>query len=825
VSDADVGGVPSPRGTRAGVPWLPPAVYVAAAVTLTFPLAFSLTSRLGALQGPGDPYLNLWILGWGLRAWTTDPMSVISGRVFDANIFFPAEGTLAYSEHFLLQALALAPIYLMTENAVLCYNLLLLGSIVISGLMMHAFARTVTGSEPGAYVAGLAWACWPYRTAHILHIQLQALYFLPLVLLCLHRVMARRRWRDTLGLAAAATLQIIASVYYGLMAAVVLVVSAVTLAIASGQWRSSRLWSRLACAAALTIAVSTPVLLPYVRTQQTEGFGRTLFEAAAHSASWQAYAQVPPVNLVYGQTGLLQPRAAAPGQRDRTHVEHQLFPGFALLTLSILGVARTLRTDARAPVLSSIALVGVGVLLSFGPEGWRAFYAALHDNVYGFQAIRAPARFAVLAMLGMVTLAALGMRSLTARPAARSLRSPGRRAPAVAAALALGGLSLEYVNAPLPLAAAPPLRTDVGQWLAREPTPGAVVHLPLTGDVENTPYMVQSLEHGRPIVNGYSGQRPAFFSSLVDNLADLPSPTAFAALRDVEVRFVVSPAPIAGAGNERSPLVERARLAGGTVYEVRWTPAALAGLDESTGPPPPPPGRARFAAGEAATYDVYWEGGPMNVPAGTATLSVAEGSDGADRWRFEIRAETANWVARFFQARDRFVTIADPDLLPLEHHREIREGRRQVDRRYRYDRATRTIQTGEMTLPLGADAARDALTAFYYVRTLPLEPGSIISLPMNEAGTPLVLQVSVADVEDVEHGGSRVRALRLEPRVMRRIERRRAVAITLWLTDDERRVPLRALVDAGFGRIRLELIDYTAGKPAAGRLPAHRPKQ
>ncbi len=55
---------------------------------------------------------------------------------------------------------------------------------------MHALVRTVTGSTPAAFAAGLAWACWPYRTAHLLHIQLQALYLMPLALLCLHRVVA-----------------------------------------------------------------------------------------------------------------------------------------------------------------------------------------------------------------------------------------------------------------------------------------------------------------------------------------------------------------------------------------------------------------------------------------------------------------------------------------------------------------------------------------------------------------------------------------------------------------------------------------------------------
>ena len=778
------------RNTRAA------AVYCAAAIALTFPLVFNLTTRLGALQDVGDPFLNLWILGWGLRAWTTDPGSILSGRVFDANIFFPAEGTLAYSEHFLLPALMLSPVYAITHDAVLCYNLLLLLSIAASGVAMHLFVRAVTGSDAGAYAAGLAWACWPFRTAHLLHIQLQALYFMPLALLFLHRVAARRRTRDALALAVLVALQIVASIYYGVMAALVLLVAGATLAIATGQWRSSRLWSRLAIAAAVALLLSLPVLVPYARTQQDEGFGRTLFEAANHSASLQAFTQVPPLNLLYGRSGLLDPRPPAPGQRDRRHVEHQLFPGLVVLTLAVVGFIRHWRSDARPLVLSSFALTLVGVVLALGPDGFRLLYAWLHDHVYGFQAIRAPGRFAVIAMLGVATLAALGIRSLSGGP------------KGLAPALAVFLLCAEYANAPLPLATAPERRTDVGQWLAQEPIAGAVLHLPITADIENTPFMVQSMEHWRPIVNGYSGQRPAYYSALVDSLSDLPSPTAFTALRDFDVRFVVSPTPIAGAGHERSPLVERARFERATIYEVKWSPTALAALDDTNSPPPPSPGRAPFRAGEVATYDVYWETGPMNVPAGSATLTVAEGADGGDRWRFETRAETANWVSRFFQARDRFLTTADGQFLPLEHRREIREGRREVDRVYHYDRSTRTVRTGEMTLPLGNEAARDALTAIYYVRTLSLAPGTIVSVPMNEAGTSFMLQVSVAEPVDLDYQGRRTKALRLEPRVMRRIERRRPVAITMWLTADERHVPLRAIVDAGFGRIRLELTAY-----------------
>jgi hypothetical protein len=142
--------------------WIGAAVvYLAAACLLTWPLATALTTHLGALEGEGDPYLNVWILGWGLHAWTHDPSSVFNGRVFDANIFHPTPGSMTFSDHLLLQSLVLSPVYALTNDVVLCYNLLLLISLAASGLAMHALIHGVTGSTPAAFVAGLAWACWP----------------------------------------------------------------------------------------------------------------------------------------------------------------------------------------------------------------------------------------------------------------------------------------------------------------------------------------------------------------------------------------------------------------------------------------------------------------------------------------------------------------------------------------------------------------------------------------------------------------------------------------------------------------------------------------
>ena len=743
---------------------------------------------------------------------------MLNGGVFNANIFYPAENTLAYSDHFLLQSFALAPLYALTNDAVLCYNVLVVGSIALSGLAMHALARAVTGSQAAAYVAGLAWACWPYRTAHLLHIQLQALYFMPLALLCLHKVAAARRWRDALALGVVTALQAIASVYYGVMTAVVVSVGACALAIGTGQWRSRRFWIRVAVAGLVALVLAAPLLLPYLRSQQAEGFGRTLFEASNHSAGAESYVQVPPSNFLYGMTGLLGPRSSRVGLRDRSGVEHYLFPGFVLLALAVFAAIAHWRSDQRVLARSSVALVIVGVVLSFGPEGFRALYASLHDNVFGFQAIRAPARFAVVAMLGMCLLAALATAKAAASAGGRAAVAWWPSAKAGGFAILISALMLEYLNAPLPLAAAPQRSTQVGAWLRDAPEPGAVVYLPLTIDIENTPFMVQSLEHGRPIVNGYSGQRPAFYSAVVDALVDMPGAEALATLKELDVRFLVSPSALAGAGHPSSPLVERARLADGLIYELRWTPEAEAALRDVNVPPPPPAGTPPFAAGEAAVYDAHWDGGPLNVPAGRATIRVLDGEPGGEHWEFEVAAETASWVSSFFQARDRFTTRANERLEPTVHVREIREGRRQLDRVYVFDRDANVVRVGDspvdarrtdaLALPLAAASTRDAVTALFYVRTLPLTPGSIVTVPINEGGNNLVMQVAVGEHEMLDVGGTQQPTLRLEPRLMRRIERRRPINMTIWLSADERRVPVRAFIDAGFGRVRLDLVDY-----------------
>ena len=774
----------------------PLLIYAAAAIISTWPLALHPLTLLGAPVGPGDPYLNLWILGWGLQAWASDPLSVLSGRVFDANIFHPAAGTLAYSDHMLLQSAVLTPLYALTGSVVLCYNALFIGSLVASALAMHLFVSRVVGTSGGAYVAGLVWGFGSYRFAHLIHLQLQALYFLPLTFLFLHRVIAGRRIRDALVLGMLTALQAIASVYYGLIGGLGLMVGAMVLAAGTGRG-IKKVAGRLVLAAAVAGVLVAPVGVTYWRVQQSEGFGRSLLEAAHNAAFADSYFQVPPGNVVYGMSGLLRWHPAAAGAASHIGPERELFPGFVLLALAVAGIVLGRRGDARPLVLAMATLVVVAFVFSLGPDGSGGLYAFVHRHVFGFGAIRASARFGVLVIFGLATLAALGWRELSTR--SHRAATPWRALTTVALML----VAIENLHLPTVLAAAPPARTSIGQWLRFAPGSGAVAVLPIRLDAENTPAMVQSLEHRRPIVNGYSGQRPSFFGSLVDTLSTFPAPEALATLHDSGVQYVVVPAAVPRPEGEPAwPLVPRAFFADGAIYELVWTPEAEARFGGANAVPAPPVGPLPFRIGETARYEVRLDGAGVDLPAGTVTLMVEPPA-----YRLVVTAESAPWVSRFFEARYRLVTQTDGTLLPLDHEREMHEGWRHATRHYEYDRGANVVRTQGVVLPLAADA-RDAVASIFYVRTLTLAPGARVQFPVNEAGRSVTVDLTVGARETIAVNGQQVPAIRLDPRVEMRVRRRAGTTATIWLSDDTRRVPVRAEVNAGFGRLRLELVSY-----------------
>ena len=102
------------------------AFYTLLAAVMTWPLLRDMGTRLAGDQG--DPLLNTAILVWNA---TTTPFT---GQWYNAPHYFPTLGTTTFTENLLGLYPISTPIYWLTHNPLLAYNVALFLTWPLSGL-------------------------------------------------------------------------------------------------------------------------------------------------------------------------------------------------------------------------------------------------------------------------------------------------------------------------------------------------------------------------------------------------------------------------------------------------------------------------------------------------------------------------------------------------------------------------------------------------------------------------------------------------------------------------------------------------------------------
>jgi hypothetical protein len=172
------------------------------------------------------------------------------------------------------------------------------------------------------------------------------------------------------------------------------------------------------------------------------------------------------------------------------------------------------------------------VWMSLGPG--RGPYGLFFRFVPGYDGLRAPARFAGVAMLGLGALAAVNLAA-----AVRGIRRPAARATVCAAALA--ALVTEYWSAPRQMRFAPAPKPAY-DWLRAAP-PGPVIEFPVPrreADMwREAVYEFYSTRHWRPLFNGYSGYSPPDYRVACRYLDSFPDSVSVSVLRHFGIRYAV----------------------------------------------------------------------------------------------------------------------------------------------------------------------------------------------------------------------------------------------------------------------------------------------
>ena len=187
--------------------------------------------------------------------------------------------------------------------------------------------------------------------------------------------------------------------------------------------------------------------------------------------------------------------------------------------------------------------------------------------------------------------------------------------------------------------------------------------------------------------------------------------------------------------------MSRADFDGRMIYECVWTPAIEANLVRPEGPAPPPPRHIPFGVGEVARYRVVWRSsGALDLAAGEVVFAVTAPASpdaaGGAAFRFDLTAHTSPLVSNFFEARDRFWSLADAQVRPSLHVQEFREGRRVLDRAAVFDTAGRMVRTAngppEAARPghgLPPSTGRATRYLPSTTRSIGLTVGSLVQIP------------------------------------------------------------------------------------------------
>ena len=483
--------------------WIAALLFFGLTIVVTWPLAPGLGHDVPSDYG--DPLYVAWALAWVTRQMgraLTGHLDAVT-HFFDANQLYPEPGTLALSDHFVGQALPLAPVYWITGNAVLTLGLAYIVAFTLCGFSMWLLVRELTGSSAAGVLAGTVFAFNEFFLVfELAHLQVLAAHWMPLALYGFRRYFAHGS-RAGLALAALSVILLnLSAGYYLLMFPPFAGLYVCWELTARGRWRDRATWRDLAIAGVAIALVTAPFLWPYIEAQQRMGFKRTLGDTAAMAATVDGYIDA--------------------GRR--------LFAAYACALLAVIAavVGRVRRTPTPLPLVPFLALaLAAAFWLSLGPTPrWGGdtypsvgIYRILQQYVPGMDAVRVSSRFAVVFLVFLSALAGSGAALIARLP---RVGAPIVLALAVATIWAtaprpfpLNRQSPSEVNPPATYLTPGPVAPAVYRYLASLPDTTVIAELPFIDLWYNTRYLYFSSFHWRRTVNGFTSFYPASYAERV----------------------------------------------------------------------------------------------------------------------------------------------------------------------------------------------------------------------------------------------------------------------------------------------------------------------
>jgi hypothetical protein len=211
-------------------------------------------------------------------------------------------------------------------------------------------------------------------------------------------------------------------------------------------------------------------------------------------------------------------------------------------------------------------------------------------------------------------------------------------------------------------------------------------------------------------------------------------------------------------------------------------------------------------------YNVEWR----LITAGKARVELLPGGSP----EVKLHLESVGLVSKLFKVEDDYTAILKPGFCAQTVDLTTHEGNRQRQTRITFDGTARRASYLERDLVKNSillakeidipSCVHDVIGGLFFLRTLSLEPGQSIQVPVSDGKKSVPARVEAQQREDVKTPAGTFHTVRYEIYLFNGVLYQRSAHLNIWLTDDRRRLPvqLRVRMPVTIGTITLQLEKY-----------------
>lgn len=217
-----------------------------------------------------------------------------------------------------------------------------------------------------------------------------------------------------------------------------------------------------------------------------------------------------------------------------------------------------------------------------------------------------------------------------------------------------------------------------------------------------------------------------------------------------------------------------------------------------------------FSIPERLEFEVTYTG----IPAGRAVQEVTQQGD---EIHILSTARSADWLKLFFPVDDRIESILIPGVppqkigVPRVYREKIREGWTRFHKEAAFDREKQQVLTKDFLkksekVDKITPLTYDTLSSFYYFRTVPLQVGVSNYIDIFDCKKLWNTEVQVLRREEVQTPLGKFKTVVIKPVLKSEGIFARTGDMFIWLTDDERRIPVLMKSKVKIGSITATLV-------------------